>query len=67
MSRIPGTYEKGDRVRIRGYHNGYNTEGTVHEDNRKMGGRNVWVEWDTEPGELVCCTPDTFISVEAGK
>jgi len=63
VSRIPGTYEKGDRVRLLYV----KTEGTVHSDNRKEGGRNVWVEWDTEPGELVCCTPDTFISVEAGR
>ena len=63
MNRIPGTYEPGDRVRIPYV----NVEGAVDYDNRKDGGRNAWVTWDNSRGESMCCVPDTFISVEAGK
>ena len=55
MARVPGTFERGDRVQNR---DGAGT-GTVHHDNRKDGGVHVWVEWDgdigmvaTDPAEL---------------
>jgi len=68
MNRIPGTYEPGDRVKFRNKLAAMpDVEGTVAYDNRKDGGHNVWVLWDNSRGEQMCCTPDTFISVEAGK
>lgn len=62
MSRIPGTYEPGDRVRLRTLSH---VEGTVQHDNRKDGGHNVWVRFDHD--DSVCCSPDTIISTEVGK
>lgn len=64
MSRIPGTYEKGDRVRLRGS----DVEGVVTYDNRKDGGRYVWVDWvHWDGGDAQCCDPNEIISVEAGR
>jgi hypothetical protein len=63
MSRMPGTYEQGDQVRLRILSH---VTGTVHYDNRKDGGRTVWVQWDNGV-ELHCVSPDEIISVEVGK
>ena len=62
QERIPGTYEPGDRVKLRVLSH---VEGTVQHDNRKDGGRNVWVHWDHN--DYVCCEPSEIISVEVGK
>lgn len=61
-SRIPGTYEKGDRVRLRALSH---VQGVVTQDNRKDGGRNVWVRWDHD--DHMSCEASEIISVEAGR
>jgi len=62
-SRIPGTFEPGDRVRIQ-VHNG--VEGVVIEDYRKGGGTSVEIIFDGHRDSFPC-TPETILSVEAGK
>ena len=62
MSRIPGTYEAGDRVRI--IPNG--VEGVVIEDYRKGGGTSVEIIFDGHRDSFPC-TPEAIISVEVGK
>lgn len=57
MSRIPGTFERGDRVFGRTVQGAKRTA-TVIQDNRKDGyGRFIYVEWDDNKGEHICIDP----------
>lgn len=54
MSRIPGTFERGDRVySVRNPQR----HATVIQDNRVTYGVNIYVEWDHDKGSHICIDP----------